>query len=245
MLIVFTILFYLASFLVVVLKLIGYVICIPQILFAIIFRKIGFNKQNSNIIIMNFFFIFALVYFFLFFNIHIMLLFYYLFEITSKFQLFISFILVNTFMMLMYSIINLKEFSFVEESMDIFRVLPMGLCFFLFLILFGVSLNFNILRILTNYSYYNYLELHLGSIILESSLLFVSNILTLLHFINPLSMTRIPGILKNYYKSSGNFKSAYFILFDFLYIAIIPLNLVMNPITFIINTIKLFRGIFS
>ncbi len=233
-------------------KLLGYMLCIPQLLLKGLKLKILGNYRCNKIFEILYTLLFLFFYNCIYLNFHIIFLLKNFSLIESKFELFIAFIIFYSFSASFYYTEDIRYFILKDISFflilifSVFQYLMVALCF-------CVRLDFQSLEIIFANKYNigitfqdNWAIVNLFFHFWETMGIVICNILIVLHAVNPLSLFRLPYIIKHrsfVQQPNRIVSSAFMIIVDFLLIMLHLLN-VPFVFSFLRNTFSIIDSIF-
>ncbi len=181
-------------------KLIGYIFCLPQLILKRPKLSILKEYKCDNILQIIFTCLFLILYNSIYLNFHILYIFRYYSLIESKFELFIAFLILYSFAATFYKAEDIKYFI----GQDLLFMLVLAYNIFLYIFTFfsifirwdkqSINIlfdnNYNI-----GFSNYKHLSIIDSNYIGDTIILGILKVLIILHVINPLSWLRIYGLV--------------------------------------------------
>jgi hypothetical protein len=216
---------FLFKFIAPIVKLIGYFVCLPQVILKYIKLEFIEKFDFKNFIQLTIHSVFYIVYIGIYLNFHFIYFYYHYGEERSFFRLFLAFWVIYSFTAIFYKIEDMRFFIFKDMGYLIY-ILSYELIWVIILICLILSfgrlplidfINFKQSFIFCLEGYYLLISFAAEAIFMSLGLI-ISHILILLHIINPLSLIR--AIYLVIYEGHQNFLkttiiSTIFILVDF------------------------------
>ena len=233
-------------------KLLGYILCFPQLLLKGAKLNIVKNYQCNNIIEILFTTIFLFFYNFIYLNFHLIYFLKNFSLVESKFELFVAFIIFYSFTATFYYAEDIR--FFILKDLGFLVILVINIFEYCFIVLsFFVRLDkqsFNLIFAknydINLYNFTNFAMVNIFIYFFETVFIIFLNALIILHAINPLSLLRIPMIIKQRNldeEPSTVISSFIFIIGDFVILLIHLLNFPFI-FSFIKNTLEVISSVF-